>query len=268
MSTQGAIGVFDSGVGGISVLREIQACLPAESLLYFADSGHAPYGEKNQAFIQQRSLRIAEFLIGQGAKALVIACNTATAAAASVLRQRWPDMPIVGMEPAVKPAAAASRKRIVAVLATSGTLASARFAALLDSFSQGVQVITRPGVGLVDFIERGDLDSAALKACLAAHLQPLKESGADVLVLGCTHYVFLRHLIQAQMGPECTLVDTGAAVAAQLERQLAAGGALALADSQASRPSVSFFSSGDLQQVRASLLALCPELGANPVHYD
>ena len=147
MANSAPIGVFDSGVGGLSVLREIHAQLPNEALLYVADSGHVPYGEKSAEFIRERSQKIAEFLLAQGAKALVLACNTATVAAVADLRERYPQLPIVGMEPAVKPAASATRSGVVGVLATTGTLKSARFAALLDRFASDVRVVTSPAQG-------------------------------------------------------------------------------------------------------------------------
>ncbi|MCX9158419.1 glutamate racemase [Niveibacterium sp. 24ML] len=218
------IGVFDSGVGGLSVLREIRALLPHESLLYCADSGHAPYGDKSQQLIRERSLELAEFLVRHEAKAIVIACNTATAAAARALRERWPNLPVIGMEPAVKPAAAATRGGTVGVLATVGTLASAQFAALLDTFGQDVHVVTQPGVGLVEAVERGELKAESTRHLLTAHLKPLLAAGADVIVLGCTHYVFLRELVETIVGPAVKVIDTGAAVARQLDRRLAEAG--------------------------------------------
>lgn len=227
MAERQPIGVFDSGVGGLSVLREIRALLPAEDLLYCADSGHAPYGEKPQAQIQARSLELCEFMVGQGAKALVIACNTATAAAATVIRERWPQMPVIGMEPAVKPATEATRCGVVGVLATTGTIKSARFAALLDHFGHGVRVVTRPGKGLVERVEQGDFSSPELRVLLSGHLAALTDAGVDVIVLGCTHYVFLRGLAQEIVGPEVRLIDTGLAVARQLQRKLDEHGLLA-----------------------------------------
>lgn len=214
------VGVFDSGVGGVSVLREIRARLPEESLIYLADSGHAPYGEKPQQWIRERSQQLVEFLLHHDAKAIVIACNTATAAAAMALRERWPELPIIGMEPAVKPAAEQTRSGTVGVLATVGTLASARFAALLDHFGQDVEVVTQPGVGLVEAVERGELGGDRIRALLSAHLQPLLAQGADVIVLGCTHYVFLRPLVEELVGPGVAVIDTGAAVVRQIERRL------------------------------------------------
>lgn len=253
MTDSRPIGVFDSGVGGLSVLHEIRARLPAERLLYCADSGHAPYGEKTPEQIQVRSLFLSRFLIEQGAKALVIACNTATAAAARVLRETWPELPIVGMEPAVKPAARATRRGVVGVLATTGTLASAQFAALLDNFGRDVRVITRSGTGLVECVEQGALAAEATRALLRSHLEPLLAAGADTIVLGCTHYVFLRDLTQEIVGDAVAVIDTGAAVARQLERRLTEQGRLA---DSAQSGSEAFWSSGDLPQAQRVLHTL------------
>ncbi len=214
------IGIFDSGVGGLSVLREIRALLPDETLIYCADSGYAPYGDKPQQVIRERSLELAEFLVRHDVKAIVIACNTATAAAGRALRERWPSLPVIGMEPAVKPATAATRSGTVGVLATVGTLSSAQFAALLDNFGHDVRVMTQPGVGLVEAVERGELSADSTRHMLEAHLKPLLAAGADVIVLGCTHYVFLRELVESIVGPQVKVIDTGAAVARQLARKL------------------------------------------------
>ncbi|MDT4841551.1 Glutamate racemase [compost metagenome] len=235
------VGVFDSGVGGLSVLREIRALLPRESLLYVADSGHVPYGEKSADFIRDRSHRIAEFLLGQGAKALVLACNTATVAAVADLRERYPQLPIVGMEPAVKPAAAATRSGVVGVLATTGTLKSAKFAALLDRFAGDVRVITQPCPGLVERIEAGDLMGPDTRQLLAGYVEPLLAEGCDTLILGCTHYPFLRPLLHQLVPDSVSLIDTGAAVARQLQRLLDARGLLATGQAERCR----FWSSGD-----------------------
>lgn len=226
MSDSRPVGVFDSGVGGLSVLREIRARLPHEDLEYCADSGFAPYGSRAPEEIVERSLFLSEFLVSRGAKALVIACNTATAAAAPVVRERYPHIPVIGMEPAVKPATAATRSGVVGVLATVGTLASARFAALLDHFGQDVQVLTQPCEGLMECVERGELDAASTRELLMRYMQPMLDADADVIVLGCTHYVFLRPLVQSIAGPTVQLIDTGAAVAVQLERKLIEAGSL------------------------------------------
>lgn len=213
------IGVFDSGVGGISVLKHIHTLLPNEDLMYVADSKFAPYGNKTPEFIQERALWITDFLIGKGAKALVVACNTATAAAVDLLRQKY-HLPIIGMEPAVKPAAAASKTGVIGVLATSGTLKSAQFAALLDHYGQQVEVVTQACHGLVECVERGELDSTATQDLLASYVQPLIAAGADTIVLGCTHYPFVRILIENLVGDDVVLIDTGAAVAKELKRRL------------------------------------------------
>lgn len=219
-AAQAPVGVFDSGVGGLSVLAEIQRLLPHESLLYVADGGHIPYGEKSPEFIRQRCVNIAEFFRAQGAKALVIACNTATVAAAADLRERYPQWPLVGMEPAVKPAAAATRSGVVGVLATTGTLQSAKFAALLDRFASDVRVVTQPCPGLVELIEAGDLQAPALRELLHGYVQPLLEAGCDTIILGCTHYPFLKPLLMQMVPAQVSLIDTGAAVARQLQRLL------------------------------------------------
>jgi glutamate racemase len=215
------VGVFDSGVGGLSVLGEISKLLPSESLLYVADCGHIPYGEKSPEFIRQRCMIIAEFFRQQGAKALVLACNTATAAAAAQLRDHYPHWPIIGMEPAVKPAAAATRSGVVGVLATTGTLQSSRFAALLDRFAANIRVVTQPCPGLVELIEAGDLSSPALRALLCSYVEPLLAEGCDTIILGCTHYPFLKPLLREMIPASISLIDTGQAVARQLQRLLA-----------------------------------------------
>jgi len=219
MKSAGAIGVFDSGVGGLSVLHHIRQTLPAEHLLYVADSGHVPYGDKSPAYIEQRSLTLARFLIGQGADAIVIACNTATAAAVASLRNQF-SIPIIGMEPAVKPAVAATRSGVVGVLATIGTLESARFAALLERYGEEVEIVTQGCPGLVEQVEQGELGSARTRELVERYTTPLLARGADTLILGCTHYPFLAPLIREVVGNDIVLVDTGAAVARQLQRRM------------------------------------------------
>jgi glutamate racemase len=214
-----AIGVFDSGVGGLSVLKHVRAQLPRVPLLYVADSGHVPYGNKTQDYIRERSLALTEFLVRQGAATIVVACNTATAAAAATLRARY-DIPIVAMEPAVKPAVTATRSRVVGVLATVGTLESARFAALLEQYAGDVEIVTQACPGLVEQVEAGELASTATRELVARYTKPLLERGADTLVLGCTHYPFLRPVIAEIAGPQVQLIDTGEAVARQVVRKL------------------------------------------------
>jgi glutamate racemase len=220
------IGVFDSGVGGISVLKHIHDLLPNEPLRYVADSRYAPYGNKSVAEIQARCFTLADFLIAQGAKMLVVACNTATAAAIDALRERY-TLPIIGMEPALKPAAEASQNGIIGILATVGTLKSAQFAALLESYGRNVEVLTQACPGLVECIERGEVDSPATRDLIKHFCAPLLAEGADTVVLGCTHYPFVRALISEVVGPKVSLVDTGAAVAKQVKHRLIETGLLA-----------------------------------------
>ena len=213
------IGVLDSGVGGISVLKHIHSLLPHEALRYVADSKYAPYGNKSAEQIQSRCFEIADFLITQDVKALVVACNTATAAAIDAMREKY-NLPIIGMEPAVKPAATATKNGIIGVLATVGTLKSAQFAALLESYGRNVKVVTQACIGLVECIEHGDLNSDKTLALVKRYCQPLLDEGADTIVLGCTHYPFVRPLIEQIVGPDVVLIDTGAAVANQVKHRL------------------------------------------------
>jgi glutamate racemase len=217
-----AIGVFDSGVGGLSVLRALQAQMPHTPLLYFADSGHAPYGERDDAHVQTRSLHIASALLARGARQIVVACNTATAVAVRQLRERWPDLPIVGVEPGVKPGVAASRNGRVGVMATRVTLHSERFQRLLADHGPGTSVIAQPCPGLAALIEQGDLQSPALRDRVRELVQPLVDAQVDTVVLGCTHYVFARHWIEAALGPQVQIIDTTDAVVRQTQRQFEA----------------------------------------------
>lgn len=251
MPSEAPIGVFDSGVGGLSILGEIRRQLPRESLLYVADSGHVPYGEKSREYILARCRQIAAFLLEQRAKALVIACNTATVAAIAELREQYPLLPIVGLEPAIKPAAALTRCGVIGVLATTGTLASARYALLRDQFAGNAHVIAQACPGLVECVERGELHSPATRTLLQRYVQPLLERGCDTLVLGCTHYPFLRALLAELLPPSVQLTDSGPAVARQLERRLVAGDLCAVGPAQPTR----FWSSGD-PQVMEPLLPL------------
>ncbi|MGX4643486.1 glutamate racemase [Massilia sp. SYSU DXS3249] len=223
------IGIFDSGVGGLSVLRHIRAQLPHEHLMYFADSGFAPYGGKPEHQVIERVLAIGAFFVAQGAKAIVVACNTATVAAIAVLRERYPGMPIVGVEPGLKPAAAATKTGIVGVLATERTLLGPKFLLLRDQVadSTGARFLLQPCVGLADQIEFGELESSTTDTLLRRFVTPLLDQGADTLVLGCTHYPLVQasieRVIAAHTASPVTLIDTGEAVARQLERLLLSG---------------------------------------------
>ena len=226
------VGIFDSGVGGLSVLRHVKAQLPHEHLLYLADTGFAPYGDKPEAIVVERVLTIGDFLLAHGAKALVVACNTATVAAVRELRAAHPGLPIVGVEPGLKPAAALTRTRKVGVLATERTLNGAKFLQLRDQIhlDSGAEFLLQPCVGLADQIEFGVLDSTATVAMLRRFIEPLLAQGADTLVLGCTHYPLVRASIERLLidagRADVALVDTGDAVARQLARLLAAAGLL------------------------------------------
>jgi glutamate racemase len=222
----GPIGVFDSGIGGLSVLRHIRNVLPHEDLLYVADSDFAPYGGKPEQVIVARTIAIAEFLLARGAKTLVVACNTATAAAIKGLRHVYPDLPLVGVEPGLKPAAAQSQTRIVGVLATERTLGSLKFEQLRERVSAATDVrfLSQACVGLADQVDKGELDTADTAAMIKRHVTPLLEQGADTLVLGCTHYPFVQKLIEACIRDTTdrpiNIIDTGEAVARHLQHLL------------------------------------------------
>jgi len=212
------IGVFDSGLGGLSVLQAIRQQLPQADCIYVADSGHAPYGERDDAFIHDRSAQIVRFLRDQGAHLVVVACNTATAAAIAEIRQQWTYLPIIGIEPGVKPAVAGSANKRVGVLATPATLNSLKFRALVDSHGAGAHLVLQPCPGLAKEIEHGELDTAALRALIDSFCAPLVSAHVDTAVLGCTHYPLVRPLFQAALGSSVKLVDTAHAVATHTAR--------------------------------------------------
>jgi len=213
------VGVFDSGVGGLSVFERIRTDLPCETLLYVADSGHAPYGDKPTEIIAERATAITSFLLDHHAKAVVVACNTATAAAVVGLRRQFA-IPIIGIEPAVKPAVAISRSGVIGILATGQTVDSARFADLLRQHGQQARVLAQPCPGLADCVEQGDLDGQRPLALLSHYLEPLIAQKIDTLVLGCTHYPFLNQLIKKIVGQEIIIIDPSAAISRQLYRIL------------------------------------------------
>jgi len=221
-SARAIIGAFDSGVGGLSVLRAIRNVLPEQSIYYVADSAHCPYGSRPPHEIRRLSTGISRFLLAQGAKAIVVACNTASAAALAHLRSTFPDTPFVGMVPAVKPAASLTKTGTVGVLATPNTLQGGLYHDALDHFAQGVRVIASPCHGLVDAIELGAFASQRTVALLQRCLDPLLEESADVIVLGCTHYPLLTETIRSIVGPEVQVIDPSEAIARQTHRVLAA----------------------------------------------
>jgi glutamate racemase len=213
------IGVFDSGVGGLSVLREIRKLLPEEDLLYVADSAHAPYGDKSKEFIQERSATIMDFFISHNVKAIVVACNTATGAAVKDLRPRY-NVPIIAMEPAVKPASERSQTGIIGVLATNRTIDSNNFRILFARFADQVTIIPQACPGLVELVEQGNLNGDEIRALITQYVQPLVAQNVDMLVLGCTHYPFLAPIIQEVAGAAITVIDSGAAIARELKSRL------------------------------------------------
>lgn len=221
------VGVFDSGIGGWSVLREIRRELPGEALLYVADSGHAPYGGHSNQYIAARAHAVAGFLVDAGAKALVVACNTATSAAVTSLRARF-DMPIVAMEPAVKPAAAQTQTGVVGVLATERTIDGEQLARLRDRYGRDVRILSQACPGLVEHVEAGDFHGPDARRLVDRYVRPLLAEGADVLVLGCTHYPLLRALIEEAAGG-AVIIDPAPAVARELRRRLEATGLLSTA---------------------------------------
>jgi glutamate racemase len=219
------VGVFDSGVGGLSVAREIRSHLPAEHLLYVADTAWCPYGDRSLEEVRARTLAIGQWIQDAGAKVLVVACNTASGAALEQLREVL-TIPVIGLEPAVKPAVAQTRNGRVGVMATAGTLRSDRFARLLANHAAGVEVVAQACPGLVDMVEDGLLEGDALGATLAALTRPLRDADVDTVVLGCTHYPFVREAIAASLGPQVTLLDSGPAIARRTERVLDEAGLL------------------------------------------
>lgn len=243
---QAAIGVFDSGVGGLSVLREIRRALPNENLVYVADSGHAPYGDQPTEFIEGRASAVVRFLLDARVKAITIACNTATVVAVERLRA-WCPVPIVAIEPAIKPAVTMTHSKIIGVLATRNTLASPSVARLCALHGNGVQILLQPCPGLVDQVERGEQESEKTRDLLRQFVSPLTAQGADVLVLGCTHYPFLLPAIREIAGPGVTVIDPASAVARELNRRLDVAG---LKNRPDHRGSETFFSSGNLAEAR------------------
>ena len=214
------IGIFDSGAGGLSVYREIVKVLPEEKYVYYSDNAHCPYGEKSREYVIDRARRITDFLIGQGCDVIVVACNTATAAAIATLREEYPDIPFVGMEPAVKPAALGTETGVIGVLATAGTLKGSKYLKTKGRFEDDVHIVEHVGEGFVELVENGILDGPEAYATVKASLQPLLDAGADRIVLGCTHYPFLRPVVEAVAGPGVQVIDPAPAVARQTVRLL------------------------------------------------
>ena len=246
------IGIFDSGIGGLSIARRIREILPSENLLYIADSAHAPYGDKSEAYIYQRSSSIIEFLLERNAKAVVIACNTATVSSIQKLRANY-SIPIVGVEPGVKPAVFKTRSGIIGVLATTQTLKSISFNALASSFSTHVNIEVQPCPGLMEQVEALNLDSEKTEQLIKQYVFPLLAKGADNIVLGCTHYAFLAPIIKKIAGPNIEIINTDLAVAKETARRLETASLLSTSTSPGNNE---FWSSGalDVAQKQVSLL--------------
>lgn len=259
------IGVFDSGMGGLSIVRELQAHLPHEDIIYFADTLHVPYGGRSDEDIRQLTANAVDWLYEQGCKAVVVACNTASAFSLTHLREKYGEgFPVIGLVPAVKPAVLKSQSKVVGVLATPGTLRGTLLHDVIEQVAvpNRVQVLTAVSPALVPFVERGEQGSAACRAELQRVLLPLQEAGADHLVLGCTHYPFLRDSIQAVFGPQFVLVDSGLAVARQTGRVLAAKNLVRSLHAQARPAMLNCYVTGDVtlaQPVVYALLQLTPQ---------
>ncbi len=237
------IGIFDSGTGGMSVYREIRKVLPREKYVYFSDNAHCPYGDKSAEYVRDRGRFITRFLLDKGADVIVIACNTATAAAVSALRAEFPDTPFIGMEPAVKPAALGTRSGVIGVLATAGTLKGSKYLTTKGKFEDNVRIVEAVGRGFVELVEAGQLEGPHTEDVVKASLQPLLDAGADTVVLGCTHYPFLKDVISRIAGEDVRVIDPAPSVARHLvdvmeERNLIRGDA-------AGEQDIELVSSGD-----------------------
>ncbi len=252
------IGVFDSGVGGLSVLRAMREQMPTEDMIYFGDQGHVPYGPRPMEQIQSFSEGITNFLLDKGSKLIVVACNAASAAALKYLRGRFPDVPFVGMEPAVKPGAETTQTGKVGVLATPATFQGALYASVVERFANGVELLQHTCPGLVGQIEKGDLDSLATRSILEDALNPMLEKNIDTVVLGCTHYPFVIPLIQEIVGEKVRVIDPAPAVARQVSRVLEAK---RLLNDTSKMGRVEFYTSSGASEMQSLLPKLLGEAG-------
>jgi glutamate racemase len=258
------IGVFDSGVGGLSVLKAIWEEVPSEAVIYLADQAHVPYGQKPLEEVRRYSEDIVHFLLKEGVKLVVIACNTASAAALHWLRLRFPSIPFVGMEPAIKPAAENSRSRVVGVLATPATFQGQLYSSLVERFAQDVHILQNTCPGLVNQVESGELGSALTRRILEEAIQPMLLEGIDSLVLGCTHYPFVMKLIREIAGQDVRVINPAPAVARQVRRVLESR------DCMANRPTGTpragrtvFYTTGQVEKIQA-LLPFLLEIDEHP----
>jgi glutamate racemase len=262
-SSTNPIGIFDSGVGGLSVLRVLRRQMPNENVVYFGDQGHVPYGARPMEEIQKFSEGIARFLLEQNSKIIVVACNTASAAALKYLRENFSDISFVGMEPAVKPAAEATQTGRVGVLATPATFQGALYASVVERFGAGVELFQNTCPGLVSQIEKGELAAQTTRQILEDALIPMLEKNIDTVVLGCTHYPFVIPLIQEIVGEKVRVIDPAPAVVRQIGKLLDAGTGR---NTSPSKGNVKIYSSGDIGKVQAVLPVLLGEdLQVNPV---
>jgi len=248
------IGIYDSGAGGLSVWKELVALMPGEDYVYVGDNAFCPYGEKPVNVIRERGDAITRFLLGKGAEIIVIACNTATAASISALREKYPEIAFVGIEPAVKPAAVSSRSGVVGVLATANTLKAEKYHETLEKFAGGVKVVEHIGEGLVEAVENGTDAGDALRRCII----PMLEAGADTIVLGCTHYPFLTDQIRTITGPDVRIINPAPAVAARTKSLLSA-----LTHNTISSGASTFYTTGAPDAVKRLSLKIKPDLPEN-----
>ncbi|WP_339755799.1 glutamate racemase [uncultured Winogradskyella sp.] len=248
MSNQ-SIGIFDSGVGGTSIFKEIHTLLPNENCIYLADSKNAPYGNKSEQDILQLSIKNTKLLISKGCKLIVIACNTATTNAISHLRSQY-NIPFIGIEPAIKPAALNTQTKAIGILATKGTLSSQLFHKTTDLYTSGIKVIEQVGEGIVPLIESGKLDSKDMRALLEIYLQPMLEQNIDFLVLGCSHYPYLIPILTKMLPEHVKIIDSGLAVAKQTQAILSAQNML---NTSTDKPTINLFSNGDINILNSIL---------------
>lgn len=260
------IGIFDSGAGGMSVFREIVRLLPDEKYVYFSDNAHCPYGGKSVEYIRDRAREITRLLLARGAGIIVVACNTATAAAIETLRKEFPGTRFIGMEPAVKPAALGTKSGVIGVLATAGTLSGSRYLAARGRYEDDINVIDHVGEGFVELVEKGILSGEEAEKTVRASLVPLLDAGADTIVLGCTHYPFLAGLMQRIAGPSVKIIDPAPAVARHLVNVMMQEGLLSEKEAEAAlqrknagipeNPDIEIIASGDPEPSRRILKLL------------
>ena len=244
-----SIGIFDSGIGGTSIFKEIHGLLPHEHIIYLADSKNAPYGNKSEGEILQLSIKNTEFLLKKGCKLIVVACNTATTNAITFLRDNY-DVPFIGIEPAIKPAALNTKTKAVGILATKGTLSSHLFHKTTDLFASGIKVIEQVGEGIVPLIENGKLKSSEMKALLKIYIEPMVDENIDYLVLGCTHYPYLIPMLSKMLPKHVKIIDSGLAVAKQTQAVLISN---QLLNTSHNKPSIQLYSNGNIKVLNSIL---------------